>query len=347
MLLRNAWYIGAWADELGDKPVARRICGEPVVLFRDGSGRAAALADRCCHRAAPLHLGSLVEAGIQCGYHGLVFDTTGRCVAIPGQKQIPQDARVRSYPTVEKDQLVWLWMGDPALADPAKIVDFPYHNDPAHWPNKHAVYAIKGNYMLMVDNLMDLTHLGYLHAKTVGGNPAAHVEAEMKTVRTSTGVKFTRWLKNSLPPPTYVKAAGFKSRVDRWQEFEFVAPSSVLQWTGAADAGAGAYEGKRDGGFQFRLFHGLTPETDTSCYYFWSVANGYRQNEPEVTDQLYAEIAPTFLEDRVMVEAQQARLSELSEAGLVDIASDATRMQMRRMMERLIAEEQVGLTARL
>jgi phenylpropionate dioxygenase-like ring-hydroxylating dioxygenase large terminal subunit len=101
-----------------------------VVLFRDGSGKAAALADRCCHRAAPLHLGSIVEAGIQCGYHGLVFNATGRCVTIPGQKQIPQDAQVGSYPTAEKDQLVWLWMGDPALADPTRIVDFPYlHSD--------------------------------------------------------------------------------------------------------------------------------------------------------------------------------------------------------------------------
>jgi len=142
-----------------------------------------------------------------------------------------------------------------------------------------------------------------------------------------------------------VKAAGFKGRVDRWQEFEFVAPSSVLQWTGAADAGTGAYEGKRDGGFQFRLFHGLTPETETSCLYFWSAANGYRQNEPEATEQLYREIAPTFVEDRVMVEAQQARLGEFGEEGLVDIASDATRMQMRRMVERLIAGERPGLAA--
>ena len=118
-----------------------------------------------------------------------------------------------------------------------------------------------------------------------------------------------------------------------------------MQWTGAADAGAGAYEGKRDGGFQFRLFHGLTPETETSCFYFWSAANGYRQNEPEATEQLYREIAPTFVEDRVMVEAQQARLGEFGEAGLVDIASDATRMQMRRMVERLIAEERSGLAA--
>jgi len=346
MLLRNAWYIGAWADELGDKPLARRICGDPVVLFRDGSGRAAALVDRCCHRAAPLHLGSLVEAGIQCGYHGLVFDTTGRCVAIPGQKQIPQDAQVRSYPTIERDELVWLWMGDPALADPARIVDFPYHNYPAHWPNKHAVYPINGNYMLMVDNLMDLTHLGYLHARTVGGNPGAHVEADMKTVRTPTGLKFTRWMRNSLPPPSYVKAAGFQGRVDRCQEFEFVAPSTILQWTGATDAGTATDNPQRDFRFQFRLFHGLTPQTETSCFYFWSAANGYRQNDPEATEQLYREIAPTFLEDKEMVEAQQRRLDELGEQSLVDIAPDANRMHMRRIVERLIVSERSAVAAK-
>jgi len=290
-------------------------------------------------------MGTVVADGIQCGYHGLVIDGSGRCVRIPGQVRIPEDARVRGYPAVEKDQLVWLWMGDPAKADTAGIVDFPYHNDRARWPNKHDVYPIKANYMLMVDNLMDLTHLGYLHAKTVGGNPAAHVEAEMKTTRTANGLKFVRWLRNSVPPPTYVKAAGFTGRVDRWQEFEFVAPSSVLQWTGATDAGTGAVGGEREGGFQFRLFHGLTPETDTSCFYFWSVANGYRQNEPEATEQLYQEIAPTFVEDRVMVEAQQARLGEFGESGLVDIASDATRMHMRRMVERLIATAQSDLAA--
>ncbi len=345
MLLRNAWYIAAWADEVGGEPLARRICDQPVVLFRDRTGRVAALTDRCCHRAAPLYRGSVVEQGLQCGYHGLIFDGSGRCVHIPGQARIPADAAVRSYPVVEKDQLVWLWAGDPAKADRTEIVGFSYHNDPGSWPNKHDVYPIKGNYLLMIDNLMDLTHLGYLHAKTVGGNPAQHFAAEMKTVRTPTGIKFTRWMRNSVPPPSYVKAAGFTGRVDRCQEFEFVAPSSVLQWTGATDAGAGTDQNKHDFRFQFRLFHGLTPETETSCFYFWSAANGYRQDDPEATEQLYREIAPTFVEDRVMVEAQQQRLDEFGETGLVDIASDATRMHIRRLIDRLIAEERTGLAA--
>ena len=105
------------------------------------------------------------------------------------------------------------------------------------------------------------------------------------------------------------------------------------------------YEGKREGGFQFRLFHGLTPETETSCFYFWSCANGYRQNEPEATEQLYREIAPTFVEDKDMVEAQQARLDELGEQGLVNIVSDANRVIMRRFIERLLAEERGALAA--
>lgn len=345
MFIRNAWYIAAWADELRQKPLARRICNDPVVLFRDQCGKAAALVDRCCHRSAPLSLGAIVDGNIQCGYHGLAFDGSGACVSVPGQTRISDGARVRSYPIVEKDQLLWIWMGEAARADTSTIVDFPYHNDDARWPNKHDCYRINANYMLMVDNLMDLTHLGYLHAKTVGGNPSAHVNAEMKTDRTPNGIKFTRWMRNSVPPPSYVKAAGFRGRVDRWQEFEWVAPSSVLQWTGAADVGTGADTGTRDGGFQFRLFHGLTPETETSCFYFWSCANGYRQNEPEATEQLYREIAPTFVEDKEMVEAQQARLSELGDQGLVNIVSDANRVIMRRMIDRLIAEESGALAA--
>jgi len=345
MFIRNAWYIAAWADELKQKPLARRICNDTIVLFRDQSGRPAALLDRCCHRSAPLSLGKVVAEGIQCGYHGLTFDGSGACVAIPGQSRISDSVRVRSYPVAEKNQLIWIWMGEAARVDMRAIVDFPYHDDHADWPNKHDCYRINANYMLMVDNLMDLTHLGYLHAKTVGGNPSAHVNAEMKTTNTPTGIKFTRWMRNSVPPPSYVKAAGFQGRVDRWQEFEWAAPSSVLQWTGAADVGTGAYEGTREGGFQFRLFHGLTPETETSCFYFWSCANGYRQSEPEATEQLYREIAPTFVEDKAMVEAQQARLSEFGEQGLVNIVSDTNRVIMRRFIERLIAEERSALAA--
>jgi phenylpropionate dioxygenase-like ring-hydroxylating dioxygenase large terminal subunit len=345
MFIRNAWYVAAWADEITDKPMARRICDEPVVLYRDVSGRAAALIDMCCHRGAPLSVGCVVEEGLQCGYHGLIFGTDGVCVSIPGQDRIPDRARVRSFPLVEQDAFLWIWMGDPALADPAKIVAWPYHNDAVNWPHKHTMYPIKSAAMLMVDNLMDLTHLGYVHASTIGGNPSQHVDAKMETERTPLGLKFTRWMLNSPPPPTYIKAVGFEGRIDRCQRFEFVAPGSVLQWTGAVDAG-----GYRDGDtsnskLAFRLFHGLTPETETSCFYFWSAANGFRQDDPAATEQFFGQVSAAFLEDKTVVEAQQARLAEFGEAALVDIVTDSARLHMRRTVDRLIEEETRAMAA--
>jgi vanillate O-demethylase monooxygenase subunit len=345
MFIRNAWYIAAWSDEIAERPLARRICNEPVVLFRDTNGRAAALLDMCCHRGAPLHLGRITEQGIECGYHGLTFDRSGRCVRIPGQDRIPERAGVRAFPVVEQDAFIWIWMGDPAAADPATIVPYPWHNDTAHWPHMHTMYPIAGSAMLMVDNLMDLTHLGYLHTSTIGGSPMTHVEAKMDTVRTPLGLKFTRWMPNSVPPPTYVKAVGFQGRIDRVQIFEFIAPGSILQFTAADEAGA--YQGglPENSKLQFRLFHGLTPETDTRCFYFWSAANGFRPGDRAATEGFFSEAARAFREDLAMVEAQQARLTELGEAALVDITTDAARLHMRRIVDRLMAAEAQGLAA--
>src|SRR5277367_4181951 len=253
MFVRNAWYVAAWADEVTEKPKARRICDQPIVLYRDAGGKAAALIDMCCHRGAPLHMGKVVEQGIECGYHGLIFGADGACVHIPGQDRIPERARVRAFPLVEQDAFLWIWMGDPAKADPATIVSYPWHNDTANWPHKHTTYPIKGSAALMVDNLMDLTHLGYVHTSTIGGNPKIHVEAKMDTVRTPLGLKFTRWMLNSVPPPTYIRAVGFQGRIDRVQMFEFIAPGAILQFTAADEAGAYKDELPADSKLQFRL----------------------------------------------------------------------------------------------
>jgi vanillate O-demethylase monooxygenase subunit len=127
--------------------------------------------------------------------------------------------------------------------------------------------------------------------------------------------------------------------------FEFIAPGSILQLSAADEAGAYKDGLPENSKLQFRLFHGLTPETDTTCFYFWSTANGFRPGDPATTEALFKEIAAAFNEDRTVVEAQQARLSELGESGLVDITTDAARMHMRRTVDRLLAEEAQGLAA--
>lgn len=341
MFIKNAWYMAAWAHEISDTPFARTLCNTPLVFFKHPeSGAISALADRCCHRAAPLRFGQVVPEGLECGYHGMVFNAQGKCVRIPGQERIPASAKVRSYPVALKDEIVWIWMGDPEQADPALIVDYPYHNDHAKWPHKHQVYRVKANYMLLVDNLMDLTHLAFVHRSTIGGNPKAHVEAKMTVTPRDDGLHFIRWLMDTTPPPTYRKAVQIADRIDRWMEFQYIAPGTVTQWTGGIESGRNALENRDQPGFSLRIFHGLTPETDTTCFYFWSAANGYRQDDPQATEDLFCEIDTAFNEDKAIVEAQQHSLSNEGDTGLVDIVSDAARIHMRRTVKRLIEAEQ-------
>jgi vanillate O-demethylase monooxygenase subunit len=335
--VRNAWYVGAWPEELDDGPLARRIMNEPICLYRDAEGVVGALEDRCCHRGAPLTHGQVVEVGLQCGYHGLTFDRAGNCIEVPGQDSIPQAARVKSYPVIERQGFIWIWMGDAALADESKIVDFPYFDQSDKWPYRREMLHIKTNYMLMMDNLMDLTHLGYVHGRTIGGQPKTHVTAEMKTTRTENGCHYIRWMPNCEPPPTYVKGGGFTGKVDRWQEFEYFAPGVIHQWSGALEVGRDAMENREQDGFHLRLFHGATPETDTSFFYFWSAANGYRQDDPQATEDLYNEIYPTFIEDKEIMEAQQERINEDPNRVLVGIGADQAlsyaRVALRQMID--------------
>ncbi len=338
--LRNGWYVAAWSDELDKGMVARTIMNEPLVVYRDQNGKAGAVEDRCCHRGAPLSVGKIVENGLQCGYHGLVFDTNGKCVEIPGQDNIPPAAKIRAYKVVERQRFCWIWMGDPALADEGKIVDYPWHDQPAKWPHRTAVMDIKCNYFMLVDNLMDLTHLGYVHTKTIGGNPKAHVNAQMDVTRTDQGAHYIRWMMDSKPPPTYVKGAGFAANVDRWQEFEYFLPGSIVQWSGALAVGKDAKADRNQDGFHLRVFHGMTPQTEDTCYYFWSTANGYRQNEPEATQQMYDEIYPTFVEDITILEGQQARVAREPDRPLVGIKADVAMTHARRSFRAALEKEQ-------
>jgi phenylpropionate dioxygenase-like ring-hydroxylating dioxygenase large terminal subunit len=178
MLLRNSWYVAASDAEIGSKPLARTILGEPVVLFRTGAGAPVVFEDRCPHRHLPLSMGKLVGDELQCHYHGLRFAPDGRCVRIPGQDHIPAGAKAKTYPLVERYHWIWIWMGDPARADPAAIPDFHWLDD-ANWGAKSAYLHVDANWQLIVDNLLDLTHLAFVHETTIG-NAAIAENAEVK-----------------------------------------------------------------------------------------------------------------------------------------------------------------------
>ena len=335
MFLRNAWYCAALAEELaGAAVLARTILDEPVVLFRTADGRATAFEDRCCHRAAPLSMGYVTPEGLVCGYHGLTFDAGGACVKIPGQEHVPTAARVRVYPVVERHQLCWIWMGDPDAADPAAIPSLPGYTpaDDAKPRADHGMLYVKGSYELLLENLMDLTHLAYLHRGSIGSSEHDTASAQMNVSAGENGVTFSRLMLDAKAPVKYVARYGFTGNVDRWEEFEYVAPAVVLQFTGAVDAGKYA-QGVRTGGHRIRGIHAFAPESADGCFYFFSFLSDYIGNEGERLDA-----AAIFREDVAMVERQHQRLCARPD-GLININSDGARVQMTRLLRRKIADE--------
>ena len=342
MYLRNAWYVAATIDELASaRLLARTLLDEPIVFFRDArTGKVAALEDRCCHRGAPLSLGEILDAGLMCGYHGLVFDRSGACVEMPGSHgRIPASARVRSYPVAEQGGFVWIWMGERDPAADHLIPSIPQYSaaDDQQPRRSHGVMHVKANYVLFLENLMDLTHLPYVHKTTIGGNAVDHSGAEMETSDTPTGVRFARLMLDALPPPGYARRYGFTGKIDRWEQFEYVAPASVLQFTGAVNAGD-YRKGVRSGYHHLRGIHTFAPETARSCFYFYSFIDGFR-GAGAATNTVMAEPA-VLREDANLIEQQQLRLEGYDMERLTAIPSDVARVHMGRYLQRKIAEEQ-------
>ena len=339
MFLKNYWYVSAWSNEIERTPLSRILLNEPVVFFRTLAGTVVALEDRCSHRSYPLHKGRLIGDTIECGYHGLVFDCSGQCIKVPGQAQVPPGAGIRTYPIVERWGLVWIWMGDPALADPATTTDFHWLDDP-DWGAKGERLHINCNYKLMIDNLLDLSHLTFVHPRTIG--TAANVDkVQITNEIAEDSVTITRWLIDIEPPPTYARA-GFKGNIDRWQILNFQPPAFVNLYAGAADTGTGAPQGNRRGGVGLRNINAMTPETERTTHYFWGISQDRNPKDSDATEAIFREIQNTMQEDVEVFEAQQRWLELKPNAPVVNIKSDAGPIAARRIIDRLLANENLG-----
>ncbi|WP_395069065.1 Rieske 2Fe-2S domain-containing protein [Paraburkholderia silvatlantica] len=335
----DAWYVATFSADLKDLPVARTICGEPIVLFRTASGVIAALEDRCIHRGVPLAGGECVGEIIRCPYHGMEYDVSGICTKVPGQDRLPANARVRSFPVAEKDAMVWIWLGESEKADIKAIPSHHYHDDPG-WAWSSIFLKVECDWQLLNDNLMDLTHLGYVHKQTIGGDPDAHtMNIDLKTTRSGNRVEVKRWLPNTNPPPFYSLGNSFSGKIDRWQEIDFT-PGLVRIWSGGTDAGTGAYEGRRVGGVQFMGLHAVTPSTATSCYYHFTQSRNFKlDTSTELHKKIHDGALFTLLEDKTVLEAQQKRLLDNPERGLINIKWDIGPLQARRVIEERVATE--------
>jgi vanillate O-demethylase monooxygenase subunit len=346
LLLRNHWYVAAWSDEVGRKPLGRVLLGEDVVLYRAEDGHVIALENCCPHRNLPLSEGRLVGDAVECGYHGMVFDGTGACTHLPGEAAPPAWARVKAYPVVERRGWVMIWMGDPALADPAAAPDFHTRLGVPGWFHYKGHIDVRCGYRLILDNLLDLSHLAYVHASTTG-NRALAEQATITAEATDSRVVVTRWMENIPPAQAFVDYAGYNGNIDRWQLSEFTPPAYIYVNSGTTPAGAGvAAQERRDsqGLWGFVVYHALTPATSRSTHQFWAVALEERLVPQAARPEFEHQMRNIPLEDVAVYEAQQRAIDLDPEArgdvrprGM--IPADKGLFAMRRILQRLHDEE--------
>lgn len=335
----NAWYAAAWDVELKHELLPRRICNQSVVMYRRTDGRPAVLQDACWHRMLPLSQGKLVDDDVACGYHGLIYNSQGRCVFMPSQNTINPVACVTSYPVVERDRFVWVWMGDPALADPERVPDLHW-NDDADWRGDGDTLHALCNYKLVVDNLMDLTHETFVHGGSIGNRAVA--EAPFDVTHGDGHAQVTRWMIDIDPPPFWAKQLariGKEGKVDRWQIINFEPPSTIAIDVGVAPTGTGAPEGDRSQGVNGFVLNTATPETDRTCHYFWAFARNYRLEEQAITTELREGVRQIFAEDEVVFAAQQSAMDDNPGRVFYNLSIDGGAMWARRLIDEMLADE--------
>jgi vanillate O-demethylase monooxygenase subunit len=343
MFLKNCWYVAALDHELIDsRLLSRTLLGERVLLYRGESGKVFALNDRCPHRGALLSQGRLEGEAVRCMYHGIKYDGTGKCVQIPGQDMIPPKLRVPPYPVIERNHFIWIWMGEPAKADPAQIVDLPYLRDP-RWQGIPAYLHYKANYLLIVDNLSDFSHLAFVHTRTLGGSEEYAFASKPTAIeRLERGFRVERWHLDSAPPPFHKKVIRDKTaKVDRRNIATMLIPGIFTMETLFAAAGqGGARTGNLEGAREYRNCQFMTPETERSTHFFWSYLNNFEGEDSTISRSLLDSLIEGFMEDKAIIEQQQQTLEADPHFQMLAIRADAPLAHFRHILAKLIEAQQ-------
>ena len=335
--LRNCWYLAAWSDEVMTAPFARTILNEPVLMYRTSDGSAVALTDRCPHRFAPLHLGQVRGDRIQCPYHGLQFDQEGKCVFNPqADGATPAAVTLRKYPLVEDYGGLWIWMGDPALADASTLPDLFYLRSEAGHSRMTSYVQTNANYELMSDNILDLSHVPFVHHATFAADEE-NAAVKPRARQEGTHVYYERSWRRERPDAMFSALFELNGPVDVWSDVIWQPPALMEHISGMTPAGT-----LREGARELRTLHVMTPETDRSTHYFWAGTRTFRINEPALDDRLRSVVERAFgTEDKPMIEAQQAMMGGVDFWSLKPLLlrGDAAGVLARRTLAKLIAGE--------
>jgi vanillate O-demethylase monooxygenase subunit len=334
--LRDCWYMAGWSDEIGEGGVARGICDEPIYLYRLESGDVAAMADRCPHRFAPLSLGSRDGDNLVCGYHGLTFSPLGQCVRNPYSERIPSTFKVRTYPAAERHGIVWLWLGKPEAADETRIPDFGFIPDSASSRTVHGYTLMNANYEYGTDNLLDLSHIEFVHKGSIAGQGV--IFAGQHSVRVEGETLHSDWFMPdvALPSVAYGRYPP-ETRVDHWLEMRWNAPASMRLLIGACPHGQ-----PREMGFELPQAHILTPASEHESHYFWTSTRYHDLDSPQTDAMLIEMLGQAFNhEDKPMIEAAYANVrgKDFWQERPLSLGVDKGGVRARRMIEAMLKAE--------
>jgi len=336
---RNAWYVVAFSNEVGTKPLSRRILGNRLLFYRTDDGQPVALADYCAHRAMALSQGKVVSGDrIKCPYHGIEYDRSGACVRVPSQAQVPRSMKVRSYPLVEKWRWIWAWMGDPAKADETLIPDhaeFGLAEGDGFRKTQRFMMPIGGNFQLLHENLLDVSHISFLHEGLFDSGSVASAPA---TTEIENGViTITRRVTETM---SGVFAAQFEiaagTRVDR----QLISRTWVPNLNLITNILSFPDHPERAPAIRHSPFP-ITPETDRSCHYFAAVAANYgKAQEGEELAKALQTTWDIFMADKLAIETIQQAYDEF---GLLtpdtSVRADAAAIRFRRVLKGQVEAE--------
>ncbi|MDF2180557.1 aromatic ring-hydroxylating dioxygenase subunit alpha [Neptuniibacter sp. CAU 1671] len=340
--LRNAWYIAALSKEVDDEALfTRKLLNESVLMYRNEAKQVIAMRDRCPHRFAPLSMGKRLGDVIQCHYHGLHFDAQGECVHNPhGNGKIPKACAVQTYPIIERDGFIWIWMGDQEKADAAMVRNLSIYTENPESAVGHDYMYNKCRYDLVVDNVMDLSHVDHLHGPLL--NSAGKLSPQVPQVKELDNNRISiRWDWTQEPamllfrehmPRTEDAAQMFVEVV--WQ-----APASMTLEVGAVQDSS---DFTNDGAVLYD-FHAVTPETEHTTHYFFASSRNYKMDDCEYNRMKMEGMIEAFTqEDKPVLEAQYREMGDQDfwELNPVLLSSDVGSLRVRRTLDKLIAEEQ-------
>lgn len=335
-LPHNTWYPLVASDEVGRAPVSRRLLGVQVVLYRSTTGDPVALEDRCAHRPVRLSSGTLEGDVIRSAYTGFAYAADGTCVSVPTQDQVPYGAKVRSFPVHDDGSFVWVWPGEPGLAALRSTPDTGVLRD-SEWTTFGGVLDTRAGLPLLLDNFCDITHVTQVDREiappvlSMGTTPPLDVqvsETAMRFTRRFPASPLSAWNAQVLELPEDAAHA-------QVEEGEFVSPGYwVDRWTVLVDG-----HGERDGSHVFVFSHALTPVSPDRTRHVWRVSRNF-SHSAAATGTLTPLFAGYYARVGEVLEQMQQILDEDGPRPEVAVAADAAATHVRRILARMVADEQ-------